>query len=128
MEFTLRTKIKASAKEIYSAWLESAGHTDMTGGEAVISDKIGDRFTAWDGYIEGTNVELEPFHRILQSWRTSDFGEEDQDSQLEIILDERNGETELTLIHRNLPESGGHFKKGWDDHYFQPMKVYFSRK
>ncbi len=43
MEFRLKTIIKSSAKKIYSAWLSSAGHSKMTGGEAVISDKLGDK-------------------------------------------------------------------------------------
>ena len=128
MEFTLKTVIKASMTEIFNTWLSSSGHTKMTGGEAVFSDKIGERFTAWDGYIEGTNIHLEPYRRIVQSWRTSDFEKEDQDSQIEILLREVDEGTELTLIHTNLPESGEHFKKGWDDHYFQPMKLFFSGK
>ena len=127
MEFTLKTRIKATAKEIYEAWLNSKGHTKMTGSEATISDKIGDSFTAWDGYIEGRNISLEPFKRVVQSWRTSDFKEEEKDSKIEVLFNETDGETELTLIHTNLPESGEAYKKGWDDHYFQPMKAYFSK-
>ena len=106
MEFTLKTKIDTSAEKIYSSWLSSEGHSKMTGGMANISDKIGDNFTAWDGYIEGKNIELEPYKRILQSWRTSQFLENEQDSQLEILLNEVDGQTELTLIHTNVPESG----------------------
>lgn len=128
MEFTLRTKIKSTAKEIYTTWLSSKGHTNMTGGQASISDKIGDSFSAWDGYIEGKNLELEPYNRILQSWRTSQFEEHEEDSQIEILLKEIEGQTELTLIHTTVPESGEHYKKGWDNHYFQPMKAYFSKK
>ena len=127
MEFTLKTKIKATAEEIYSTWLNSGGHTKMTGGKATASDKIGDGFTAWDGYIEGKNISLEPNSRIVQSWRTSQFEEGETDSQIEVLLNEVGGETELTLIHRNVPESGDHYKKGWDEHYFQPMKAYFSK-
>lgn len=127
MEFTLKTKINTSAKEIYTSWLNSDGHTRMTGATASISDKIGDNFSAWDGYIIGGNLELEPYKRILQSWRTSQFEEHEEDSQLEILLDEVNGRTELTLIHSNVPESGEHYIKGWDKHYFQPMKAYFSK-
>lgn len=81
MEFTVKTKIKASAKTIYTTWLSSEGHTHMTGGAATIAAKVGDPFTAWDGYIEGTNIALEPYTRILQSWRTSQFEEEEPDSQ-----------------------------------------------
>ena len=125
MEFTIKTKIKATAIEIYTSWLSSVGHTKMTGGMASISDKIGDSFTAWDGYIKGKNIALEPNRMIVQSWRTSDFEEKEVDSQIEIVLNEVDGETDVTLIHTNLPESGAHYKKGWDDHYFQPMKAYF---
>ena len=126
MQFTIKTKLKATAKEVYTSWLTSKGHTEMTGGMATISNKIGDDFTAWDGYIEGKNMELEPYRKIVQSWRTSQFEANEADSQIEILLNEDNGETELTLIHTNLPESGMHYKKGWEDHYFEPMRDYFA--
>lgn len=127
MEFTLKTKIKATSKEVYSTWLSSDGHTKMTGGDASTSDKVGDSFTAWDGYIEGKNVTLEPNTRIVQSWRTSQFEEGEEDSQIELLLDEVDEETELTLIHTNIPESGEHYRNGWEEHYFQPMRDYFSK-
>ena len=126
MEFTLKTIINASAKAIYSSWLSNEGHSKMTGGEAVISDEIGASFTAWDGYIEGRNLELDPYSRILQAWRTSQFEPHEADSELEVLLKEIAGGTELTLHHRNLPESGEHYKLGWDNHYFKPMQAYFS--
>jgi activator of HSP90 ATPase len=125
MEFTVKAKIKATAKEIYNTWLSSEGHSNMTGGEAIVSDKVGGDFLAWDGYIAGSNILLEQYHRIKQHWRTSDFDESDEDSMVEITLDETNGETELTLTHSNLPKHGEQYKKGWEEHYFQPMKNYF---
>ena len=126
MEFTLKTVIPATAEKIYKTWLSSEGHTKMTGATAIVSDRVGEKFTAWDGYIEGVNIALETNKRILQSWRTSQFEDEEQDSQLEIVLKEVKGQTEITLAHSKLPESGAHYQKGWDDHYFQPMKDYFS--
>ena len=127
MEFTLKTKFNVSAEEIYTTWLSSEGHSKMTGGAAQISDVVGATFTAWDGYIEGKNLELEPHRRILQSWRTTEFEANEADSQIEILLHETDGQTELTLIHTGLSESGERYRKGWDNHYFQPMKAYFSR-
>ncbi len=100
MEFTLTRKISASARDIYTSWLSSEGHSKMTGGAATSSDKVGDSFTAWDGYIEGKNLILEPYKRIIQSWRTSEFEDDEESSQIEILLREINGETELTLVHR----------------------------
>lgn len=126
MEFTLTTTIKAAPEMVYEAWLSSEKHSEMTGGEAVVSSELNAEFTAWDEYITGKNIELESGKRIVQSWRTVQFEEDEQDSQIEILLSEKNGETELTLIHTNVPESGEHYIKGWDQSYFQPMKTYFN--
>ena len=126
MEFTLTTTIQAPAKEIYTAWLSSEGHTNMTGAEAEISDQAGAGFTAWDGYIEGKNILLEPYRRIVQSWRTSEF-EGAADSQVEVLLQEEEGNTILTLIHTQLPADGEQYIKGWQDFYFEPMKTYFAQ-
>lgn len=127
MEFILKTRIKARAEAIYSAWLSSEGHSKMTGGLATTTDEVGTRFTAWDGYIEGENLILEPHHRIVQTWRTTQFEAGEEDSEIELLLREIEGETELTLIHRKVPESGEHYKQGWENHYFQPMRSYFSQ-
>lgn len=119
--------LPATPKQIYDAWLSSKGHTQMTGGEAKCTAKSGATFTAWDGYIDGKNLELEPSKRIVQSWRTSEFPEEAEDSQLEILLEKVNNGTKITLNHTNIPKGqGAQYKQGWHDHYFTPMKDYFN--
>ncbi len=125
MEFTLTTTIKATAKQIYKSWVSTQRHTKMTGGVAFVSDKVGETYTAWEGYITGQNIELEPYNKIVQSWRTSNFEDNEGDSQIEILLSEHEEETMLTLKHTNVPESGEHYKKGWEEHYFEPMRSYF---
>ena len=126
MEFQLKTNFNTTAKKIYETWLSSEGHTKMTGGSANISNKIGDKFTAWDGYIEGVNIDLNLNKRIVQTWRTSQFDEDEKDSQIEVLLNEVDGKTELTITHTNLSERGEHYKNGWQDHYFEPMGKYFT--
>lgn len=125
MEFTLKTTFNTTAQEIYESWLSNEGHSDMTGGEATASTKIGASFSAWDGYISGKNIALKPNKRIVQSWRTTEFFADEPDSTIEILLNEVDGKTELTLIHTNLSESGKQYIKGWEDHYFEPMPEYF---
>jgi activator of HSP90 ATPase len=113
-------------QKIYQAWLNSREHTAFTGSKAAISARKGAKFTAWDGYISGKNLELTPNKRILQSWRTTEFSSDDPDSLLEILLDEKNGKTTVTIRHTNIPEGQGKgYKKGWVDFYFKPMKAYF---
>lgn len=125
MKFTIKTHINAPVQNVFSTWVDSEGHSNMTGGEATTSAVIGDSFSAWDGYIWGKNIEIEMNKRILQSWRTSEFSDDEADSALEILFNEVDGGTEITLIHSNLPAHGMQYKQGWEDHYFTPMKDYF---
>ena len=125
MEFTLKVEFNVTPEAIYETWLSSNGHSAMTGGEATITDRVGDPFTAWDGYIKGKNLELEQHGRIVQSWRTTQFEADEPDSLLEIVLTAIDGGTLLTLNHSKVPESGEHYKQGWEDHYFQPMMQFF---
>lgn len=98
----------------------------MTGAGASSDPKVGGAFTAWDGYIEGTYVELTPYAHIVQRWRTVEFPLDAPDSLLEIVLKSSNGGTLLTLNHSELPDGqGGSYKVGWADNYFDPMTTYF---
>ena len=125
MQFELKATISASPQAIYDTWLDSEGHSNMTGAEASITSNPGDEFTAWDGYISGKNVQLEPGKSIIQSWRTTEFEESDPDSTIEITLEPHVEGTLLTLHHSNLSEAGEQYIKGWEDYYFEPMKEYF---
>ncbi|MGA2641798.1 MAG: SRPBCC domain-containing protein [Spirochaetia bacterium] len=112
--------IPAPPSAIYNAWLSGKEHSAMTGGGA---------FTAWDGYISGKNLDLKSPVRILQSWRSTEFPADAPDSHLEILLEETKGGTKVTLVHTDIPQGqGASYKQGWVDHYFEPMKKYFSGK
>jgi len=123
---TVSALFNTSAQKIYQAWLNSHEHSGFTGSEAVVSARKGGKFTAWDGYISGKNLELTPFRRIVQTWRTTDFNENDPDSLIEIHFEEKNDKTTVTINHSNIPKGQGKgYKKGWTDFYFLPMKEYF---
>ena len=125
IEFEVAEFIPASIEAIYNAWLDSDEHAKMTGSPARISSEVGGSFEAWDGYIEGKNLELEAPRRILQLWRTSEFNDTEQDSRLEILLEPEADGTRVTIRHSNLPEHGMQYKQGWIDAYFRPMMEYF---
>jgi uncharacterized protein YndB with AHSA1/START domain len=126
IEFEVSTVIPAEPQVVYHAWLDSAQHGAMTGGEAQVSDQVGATFTAWDGYISGKNLELDPGRRILQSWRTVEFAEYEADSLVEVTLTPYGKHTRLILRHSNLPEHGSIYEQGWIDNYFEPMLQYFA--
>ena len=126
--FTLKAIVPAKASVVYKAWLSTKGHSAMTGSTAKVIGKVGGKFSAWDGYIFGTTLELTPNERILQAWRTTEFPEEAPDSRLEIILEEVKGGTEITLAHSNMPDDQVEdYRQGWEDFYFKPMMEYFEK-
>ena len=126
--FTLTTVIPATPAEIYKAWLSTKGHTAMTGSAAKVDGKIGGKFTAWDGYIFGSTLALEPDQRIAQAWRTSEFPDEAPDSLVEISLKETKGGTKITLTHSQIPAGQeDSYRQGWEDFYFKPMQAHIGR-
>lgn len=127
--FEVSAVLPASAERLYKAWLSSRETSAFTGGKAVISPRKGGRFSVWDGYIEGRNLELEPHRRIVQSWRTTDFPEGSEDSKIEVTFKKAKGGTSVTIRHTNIPEDQGEsYRRGWKDYYFEPMKRYFGKK
>ena len=127
--FELSVVLPVGAKELYKAWLTNEKHSAFTGGRATVVPKVGRRHTAWDGYIEGTTLELEPHRKIVQSWRTSEFPEDSEDSRLELLFEETAGTTKLTLRHSLVPQGQGEkYREGWQESYFDPMKAYFTSK
>ncbi|MEX2161781.1 MAG: SRPBCC domain-containing protein [Anaerolineales bacterium] len=124
-DFEVSITLPASPQEVYDAWLDSKGHSKMTGAKAKVSNKVGGTFEAWDGYIRGKNLILEPGKRIVQAWRTVEFSDDEEDSQIDITFAPAAKSTRLTLRHTRLPAHGEQYRQGWVDNYFDPMKAYF---
>jgi activator of HSP90 ATPase len=123
----LVTRLPATPEDVYDAWLSSLRHTAMTGAPATSEARVGATHTAWDGYISGEHVELEPSRRIVQTWRTTEFPEGAPDSLLEIVFVRAGAGTRLTLIQNGIPDGQGtKYHEGWQSHYFAPMKAYFA--
>ena len=103
--------------------------TPMEVYEAYVDGKKQTEFTAWDGYIKGKYLELEPGRKIVQEWTSTDFAEGTLPSRFEITLKEAKGGTELTMIHSGVPEEAAEdIGQGWKDYYWEPMKKYFKER
>jgi uncharacterized protein YndB with AHSA1/START domain len=112
---------------VYRALMDSEQHAKFTGGGAQIDPDVGGRFTAWDGYITGRNLELIEGERIVQSWRTSEWPDEYDDSRLEISLAPSATGTKLTMIHDSVPSSqAAALEQGWIDNYWEPLRKFFA--
>jgi activator of HSP90 ATPase len=126
VNFKIQTTFPVSPRIIYEAWLDSEKHSAMTRGAAQCSKEQGGSFTAWDGYITGINFKLSPHSEIIQTWRTSEFANNEKDSKLRIKIETHEKGCLLTLSHSDIPDGQSDYEQGWHDHYFAPMMAYFN--
>lgn len=128
-ELRLSEIYPVNAKRLFDAWLSGEELTEITGTKSEARPVAGAKFSTGDGHIRGSNISLQPYGRILQSWRADDFPPGSPDSRLEILFEKVNGGTRLTLIHTRIPEGHkGDYEKGWKKHFLKPMKKYFKKK
>jgi activator of HSP90 ATPase len=128
-DFEVSDVVTAPPDEVYRAWISSEEHSAMTGSEAHVDPREGGEFDAWDGYIHGTTLTLEPFTRIVQTWRTANFTEEHADSAIEVLFEDEGPATRVRVRHSNVPaDQLGYEDGGWQKSYFDPMKAYFAAR
>ena len=122
----IQIDLPVSPERVYRAWLDSHEHSQFTGVGARIDARVGGKYTAWDGYIEGETQVMTPFTRIVQTWRTSEFPSHSPDSQIEIKLEPTCLGSLLTLDQTGIPDGQAkQYLLGWEDYYFRPLREYF---
>jgi activator of HSP90 ATPase len=127
---TIRQKatVPAEPAEVYEAFIDAKKHSAFTGSKATGDGRVGSKFTAWDGYISGKNIELEPGKRIVQEWVTSKWPEDFPPSRLELTFKKVKGGTEISMVHSDVPaEQADELKGGWTQFYWKPLKDYFKK-
>ncbi len=127
---TIRQTVSLHAKpaEVYAAFLDAKKHAAFTGSRATCDARVGGKFTAWDGYISGTILELEKGRRIVQEWQTTEWPQDAPPSIVEFRFDESKDGTKLTMVHSRVPaEQAEDYRQGWIECYWDPLKDYFSK-
>lgn len=125
-DIRLTTRVAATPTRVYATWIDAEGHAAMTGAPATSEARVGGRYTAWGGYIEGEYVALEPGRRIEMRWRTSEFPEGHAGALVVIELVEDGDGTALTLTQSDTPpDQIAAYESGWNEYYFSPMQAHF---
>lgn len=126
---TQSVTVNARPDQVFDAYMDSKKHAAITGSPAKMSSVVGGKFTAWDGYIRGKNLELVKGKRILQEWSTTEWPKDYPPSLLEITLTKVNGGTRLKMVHSKVPaEQRDDYAQGWRDYYWKPLKAYFGSR
>lgn len=128
---TIKQKVnfKAPPKVIYELLANSKKHSILTGEKALISRKIGGRFSVYSGYATGINVDLAPGKRIVQAWRASDFPKGIYSMAAFVFSPTPGGGTELVLTHRGVPkELIKDIEQGWREFYWEKIRSFLKNK
>ena len=65
----------------------------------------------------------------MQEWVTTEWPEGYPPSRLEFTLKEVDGNTELAMVHSDIPAvQKEELKQGWTDYYWEPLKRYFEKR
>lgn len=119
---------QAGPHDLYEAFMDSKKHAEFTGAEANISRKIGGKFTAWDDWASGENVELVPDKKIVQKWRGADWPKGHY-SVITFEFQKVDRGTRLDFTQTTIPEEVYEdVAQGWIDWYWNKLKEYLAER
>jgi uncharacterized protein YndB with AHSA1/START domain len=130
LSLEIKRVIKAPRDRVYAAWTDPTqlnqwfGPENVQTREVVADTRVGGKFR-WDLInpegekmtVSGEYRELQPGKRIVFTWQWQD--DEDWKEHISIVtveLSDRGGDTELRLIHEQLPteQSRDGHTRGWN--------------
>ncbi len=130
MTKTIRQSVslRSPPHAVFEALLDSRRHSDFTGDRARISRKVGGTFSTFGGYASGKNLKIERDKVLVQSWRTTDFEDEEPDSTITFRFSKEGKGTRLSFVQSGVPDRlAADLAQGWRDFYWGPLKAYLGR-
>lgn len=117
-----------SPGELFNIYLDSKKHAAVIGSKVSISKKVGERFTAFNGWVKGKNLHIVPKNMIVQTWCPwKEMGFDD--SILIMIFNKISGGAKIDLVHANVPSRAyDRINKGWKTYYWKPWKAYLKKR
>ena len=109
--------------KLYALLLDSKKLTKMHDAKATMSKRPKGKFTVFDGYCHGYNMELIEGQKIEQAWVFQEDGwPEDHYSVCTFLLQPTTIGTKLVFIHKGVPEHKYEsIKRGWRTYYWDPL-------
>lgn len=126
---TQKEYIPAKPAEVYAAFTDPKLHAAFTGAKVTGEPQVGGHFTAWDGQISATYLELQSGKRFRQEWQVTGWPKNALPSIVEFTFETKGDGTEVALVQSRVPpEQVGLLTSGWVKYYWEPLKAYFSKK
>jgi activator of HSP90 ATPase len=117
---------EASPEVVYDLIMNAEKHSDFTGSEVYMSQKIDGPFSVFDGYCTGYNIELKKGKKIKQAWHFKEEGwPEKHYSICTFIFNKTDKGCSLDFKQTGIPENKIKvLSDGWNEYYWDAMKEY----
>jgi activator of HSP90 ATPase len=106
-------------EELFEIYMDPQQHGAILSAKVVITKKVGDQFSAFNGNVTGKNLVIVFGRMIVQSWRGNVWKDNDLDSILTLTFTATKKGAQIYMVHANTPDQ---FDELWDEFYWQPMK------
>jgi activator of HSP90 ATPase len=119
-----------SPDALYSLLLDSKKMSAIHAGETKMTKRPNGKFTVFDGYCNGYNIELVDGKKIKQAWHFAEDGwPDDHFSLCTFLLEPSPKGTKLTFEQSEVPaHKAEDLKKGWKTYYWDPIMKYLLKK
>jgi activator of HSP90 ATPase len=120
-------RFRTSPQTLFDLYLDSRRHSLSTGPSATISHKVGGKFKAFEGQLEGKNLLIVPGKQIVQLWRATHWKKAHW-SILILNFSPVVGGAQVDLVHVGVPayDHKG-VSRGWPQYYWRPWKKYLRK-
>ncbi len=123
-----RVRFDVPPARLFRLYMDSREHSAATRAKAVVSKRVGGKFSAFDGTLSGKFLAIVPNRMIVQSWRSKHWKATDLDSILVLSFSETRRGGQIDLVHVNVPaHDHDGVTHGWEKYYWKPWMAYLAK-
>lgn len=124
----IAASLPAPPDRLFDMYLDPAEHSRFTGMPVTVSAVPGSPFSAFNGVITGTILQVVPKRLIVQSWRSPYWGPSDLDSTLVLTFLPEGEGARIELTQANVVDADfAGVSQGWEKYYWTPWREYLAQ-
>jgi activator of HSP90 ATPase len=116
--------------QVYNLLMDKSLHARFTQSDVEMDPRPGGKFSVFDEYCTGENLELEPGKSIRQKWHFEEEGwPENHFSICHFLFFPEENKTRLEFLQTEIPNHKVEaLSEGWKTYYWEPMKELLKTK
>ena len=124
----LHCDVRSPKEPVFNAWLNQFQQGAITQALAFITPEINGKIELWNGAVIGRFLQIEKYKRLVLTWRTVEFDEQQPDTHLILRFQDTPKGSRFIVQHENIPlDMLNQFRFAWEQVYFPNLKTYFSQ-